>query len=143
MKKLFILSFFVFICTIISAQQKEYYVAGLDFCKGDTLKFGMDKNTVMSIVLKKMTRKDMFNPIGDTIIFANVFLDNVKYDFVKCCFGDNKLYKVDMKTYINSDYVKKYYPNLFYNPEIQKKLINDGYLIQEQIYCDSKSKYNK
>lgn len=142
MKKLFTLLLFVSLSTIIFSQQVEYYVGGINFYQGDTLKFGMDKNAVIPIVLKKMTHKNEFTVSNDSVVFNNIVLDGENYDILDCYFGEDKLYKIILKTYIGADEVNQI-PELRFNMEVQKKLIHGEKFIVQQIYKDTKSKYNK
>ena len=131
----------LFFSALCFAQQKEYYVAGVDLSGGDTLKFGMNENATITMVQKKMLYKDKFAIINDTIIFDNIVLDGVGYDIVECYFGENKLYKIILKTYIGGEYVNQY-PEMKSNPEVQRKLQNGEKFILQHIYKDTKSKYN-
>ena len=141
MKKLFILLLFVSLSTIIFSQQKEYYVGGIDLSGGDTLKFGMGKDTAIATVLKKIVHKDEYCPIDDTIVFDNVVVDNESYNIVDCYFGDGKLYKIIMKRYVGAEYINQI-PEMKFNPEIQKELMDGEKFIVQQIFVDTKSKYN-
>lgn len=142
MKKLFTFLLLISFSTIIFAQQKEYYVAGINLSSGDTLKFGVSKNEAITIVLKKMKHKDEFAIINDTIIFDNVILDGENYDIMNCYFGENKLYKIILKSYITAEEFIKQFPQMQFNIEVQKQLINHEIFVYQQIFKDSKSKYN-
>ena len=92
-------------------------------------------------VKEKIVHKDEYCPIDDTIVFDNVVVDNESYNIVDCYFGDGKLYKIIMKRYVGAEYINQI-PEMKFNPEIQKELMDGEKFIVQQIFVDTKSKYN-